>query len=180
MSNDDFNETNVNETMLNEKRLLDKVAKLPQEISPDRDLWQGIERAITTVSSEKQSSNIVSFTAKAPLAWAATIVVAILFSWMNFTPQQTLESKTDIAAAMQQSFEQQKQLMLVSLGQPDIDKLSTDMQAQFTQLSSAQVAIKKALENDPDNASLLNLLRWTQQQELNLLNQLYRPKWQSI
>ncbi len=46
------------------------------------------------------------------------------------------------------------------------------MQEQLLQLSQARLAIKKALENDENNVDLLNLLRFTQQQELNLLQQL--------
>jgi O-acetyl-ADP-ribose deacetylase (regulator of RNase III) len=178
-----------------EKILLDKAAQLPHEISPERDLWQGIERAIHNKPQDDYSPtsaafktnvfkatvvNIINLNAKAPLAWAATVIVAVLLSWMTFSPQKTTNSQLDIAASMQQHFEQQKQLMLVSLGQPDISKLSDDMQAQFTQLKSAKMAINQALENDPNNTSLLNLLRWTQQQELDLLKQLYTPKWQSI
>ena len=34
--------------------------------------------------------------------------------------------------------------------------------------------------NITNNSDLLNLLRWTQQQELDLLKQLYSPQWQSI
>ena len=51
---------------------------------------------------------------------------------------------------------------------------------QFKQLTSAQLTIRKALESEPNNIDLLNLLRWTQQQEIDLLNKLYSPQWQSI
>ena len=54
------------------------------------------------------------------------------------------------------------------------------MQKQFKELSSARVAINKALKDDPNNSDLLNLLRWTQQQELDLLQQVYSPQWQTI
>jgi hypothetical protein len=54
------------------------------------------------------------------------------------------------------------------------------MQTELVKLSSAQKTISKALADDPNNSDLLNLLRWTQQQELDLLKQLYSPQWQSI
>ena len=41
-------------------------------------------------------------------------------------------------------------------------------------------AIYQALENDPNNSELLNLLRWTQDQELALIEQVYSPQWQTI
>jgi hypothetical protein len=178
----------MNHQDCHEKTLLDQMAQLPQEIAPERDLWQGIELAIQHKPQDVHlgspplfKSNIFNVAnAKAPLAWAATVIVAILLSWVTFSPEQAHERQFNLAASMQQNFEQQKQHMLVSLGQPDVSKLSVNMQNQFKQLASAQVTIKKALLNDPDNADLLNLLRWTQQQELDLLNQLYRPKWQTI
>ena len=42
------------------------------------------------------------------------------------------------------------------------------------------IGAEKALLNDVNNSDLLNLLRWTQKQELELIKQLYSPQWQSI
>ena len=58
--------------------------------------------------------------------------------------------------------------------------MPVEIQEQFKQLTSAQLTIRKALESEPNNIDLLNLLRWTQQQEIDLLNKLYSPQWQSI
>ena len=80
----------------------------------------------------------------------------------------------------------QKQAMLVSYGQPDMTHLSVKMQNQLIALAQARKAIEKALANDENNADLLNLLRFTQQQELSLLQQLYpymnnkNGQWQTI
>ena len=81
---------------------------------------------------------------------------------------------------MQTDFQQQRQLLLVSFGQPDITKLSPEMQDELAKLASARQTIEKALLEDPENGDLLNLLRWTQQQELEFIEQLFRPQWQSI
>jgi hypothetical protein len=48
------------------------------------------------------------------------------------------------------------------------------MQTELSQLAKARVAIRNALDNDENNVDLLNLLDFTQQQELKLLQQLYR------
>ena len=48
------------------------------------------------------------------------------------------------------------------------------MQQELTQLSEARASIRKALLTDKNNADLINLLDFTQQQELKLLQQLYR------
>jgi len=155
--------------------LQQQVDELSKEMSPERDLWPGIEKAM---AKQSQSNAKRPFY---PVAWAATVVVAVLVSWLSFSPQPgTSTSNVDIAQVMQQDFNEQKQLMLVNLGQPDLKQLSPDMQKQFDELKKAQQAISKALENDPTSVELLNLLRWTQKQELDLLKQIYSPKWQTI
>jgi len=70
--------------------------------------------------------------------------------------------------------------MLVSFGQPKLSALPLEMQKQLAQLLSARQAIEKALVDDPNSSDLLNILRWTQKQELELIKQLYSPQWQTI
>ncbi|MGB1262075.1 MAG: hypothetical protein ACPG52_04100 [Cognaticolwellia sp.] len=164
-----------------EQRLQAAIAQLPQELTPARDLWPGIEKAISqnaghTVSDK--TAKIITFT---PTAWAASVVAAILLTWVTLDPEQSAsETSSNLVATMQQNFQQQKQTMLVTFGGPDISQLPVAMQTELTKLSSAQKTISKALADDPNNSDLLNLLRWTQQQELDLLKQLYSPQWQTI
>lgn len=159
-----------------EQELQSRIDKLPKDISPDRDLWQGIERAIQ--NNSQQASNGVSKKPFMTLAWAASIVAAVLLTWGTIVPQN--DQTPDLVNILQDNFEQQKQTMLVSFGKPDVTKLPVEMQEQLAKLASARESIKKALVDDPNNGDLLNLLDWTQQQELELLEQLYSPQWQSI
>ncbi len=164
--------------LISEQSFEDKIANLPKEMTPKRDLWQGIEKAIAVskqdASDEKKNNTI-------PMAWAASVIAAVLLTWFSFSPQmQTTTVDANLASIMKQDFEQQKKLMLTSFGQPELQKLSKEMQTQLEELSSARNAIDKALQNDPTNSELLNLLRWTQKQELELIKQLYTPQWQTI
>lgn len=162
----------MNKQQQADQQLNDLIAKLPKEMSPERDLWQGIEKAIQHKSAPANRRMPAAF------SWAASVVVAILLTW-----QVTKESSPvapSLAMQMQQEFSQQKQTLLVSYGQPDLSQLSVEIQQQFQQLNSAQQTIQQALADDPGNVDLLNLLRWTQQQELELIEQLYQPKWQAI
>ena len=155
------------------------IAQLPKEMSPQRDLWTGIDKAInqSSVAVNHKSTNKVFM----PTAWAASVVVAVLLTWLTLGPElSTSQPSVNLVAAMQQDFEQQKHSMLVNFGTPDIKQLPVAMQTELVKLSSAQKTISKALADDPNNSDLLNLLRWTQQQELDLLKQLYSPQWQSI
>jgi len=172
---------------LSEQELQALVLQLPTELSPERELWSGIEKAINDKAQDNFDGNKTQWQ-KAPVAWAASVVAAVLLTWGVITPQSglndsfnsELSGSINLIAAMQQTFEQQKQGMLISYGQPNLKELTPEMQEQFKQLSSAQLTIKKALESEPNSTDLLNLLRWTQQQELDLLKQLYSPQWQSI
>lgn len=162
-----------------EEKLQAELAQLPKEISPQRDLWSGIDKAINqnAAVATKTSPKKVFM----PAAWAASVVAAVLLTWLTLSSEQTTTAPTiNLASAMQQNFEQQKQIMLVNFGTPDIKQLPIAMQTELIKLSSAQKTISKALADDPNNSDLLNLLRWTQQQELELLKQLYSPQWQNI
>lgn len=164
--------------LISEQSFENKIANLPKEMTPKRDLWQGIEKAIAVskqdASDEKKNNTI-------PMAWAASVIATVLLTWFSFSPQmQTTTVDANLASIMKQDFEQQKKLMLTSFGQPELQKLSKEMQTQLEELSSARNAIDKALQNDPTNSELLNLLRWTQKQELELIKQLYTPQWQTI
>ena len=171
---------------LSEKVLAEQITKLPDEMTPERDLWSGIERAINHKAQEiptlKQSNVFV------PSAWAASIAMVMLVSWFTFSPtinekgspalvktqKESPVSQGQLVDFMQKNFQQQKQTLLVSYGQPTLDKLPPAMQIELKQLADARSSIRKALLTDENNADLLNLLDFTQQQELKLLQQLYR------
>jgi len=163
--------------LISEQSLQEQTVQLNKELEPKRDLWLGIEKALATTAQQpvQQKTNVL------PMAWAASVVAAVLLSWFSFSPQNDLNQTPDnLALMMQQDFEAQKKVVLTTFGQPELKKLPQDMQDQLKELSSARVAIDKALINDPNNSELLNLLHWTQQQEIELLKQLYSPTWQTI
>ncbi|KGJ91110.1 hypothetical protein [Colwellia psychrerythraea] len=172
--------------VVSEKTLAEQVAILPNEMMPERDLWPGIERAINQKSQENydiKKSNVFI-----PSAWAASIAMVMLMSWFTFSPaineqstsalvknnEQVNPSSGQLVNFMQQSFKQQKQTLLASYGQPSLETLPAAMQIELTQLADARASIRKALLTDENNVDLLNLLDFTQQQELKLLQQLYR------
>jgi hypothetical protein len=183
---------------ISDQALALQVDKLPKEMQPQRDLWQGIERAIQHKSQqatvESKKNNVI------PMAWAASLIAAVLVAWVSFAPttselstplmannQEKLQpSAGQLVSSMQESFQQQKQAMLVSYGKPDMTNLPIKMQNQLVELAQARKAIEKALTNDANNADLLNLLRFTQAQELDLLQKLYpymnnkNAQWQTI
>ena len=171
---------------VSEQVLNNQVVKLADEITPERDLWSGIERAISQKVQEAPTSQTKSNLV--PLAWAASFIAAVLVSWLTFTPQIEQQTQQELIADvginpvvteqlvtfMQQNFQQQKAAMLVSFGQPNLTQLPEVMQQELEQLAAARKSIRQALLTDEKNVDLLNLLDFTQQQELKLLAQLYQ------
>lgn len=176
---------------ITDKELQQQLDKLPKEITPDRDLWAGIEKATQHKKQITEQQN----KAFVPGVWAASLMAAVLVTWLTLTPNeaehqlvqqdaavfgQVKQEQVELVTVMQNNFLQQKQAMLVSFGQPDMSQLPAEMQVQLEQLAAARKSIRKALESDANNMDLLNLLDFTQQQELRLIQQLYRPQLQSI
>lgn len=164
---------NIKETsQISEAVLQQHINNLSADITPSRDLWQGIERAIHV--KPKTSGSFIYL--KAPMAWAASILVAVLLSWYSFTPTARINTNEaeGLLVQIQQQFNQQKQMLLVSYGDVTGQNFSPAMQVQLAQLVSARESIVKALMKDNSNSDLLNLLQFTQQQELNLMQRLYR------
>ncbi len=178
----------VNE--ITDKELQQQIDKLPKEITPERDLWAGIEKATQGKKQITKQGNVF-----VPSVWAASLLAAVLVTWLTIAPNdaeqqlvqqggassgQSEQAQVALVTLMQDNFLQQKQAMLVSFGQPDMSQLPAEMQVQLEKLAAARKSITKALENDANNMDLLNLLDFTQQQELKLIQQLYRPQLQNI
>lgn len=141
---------------------------LPREISPTRDLWPGIERAMVSEVSKTAKPHSVK-----PWIGVAACVGAGLVSLMLLSKQAP-----NNALVIADIFENQKQSLLVKYQtQP---ALTDNWQAQLVELESAEAAIRKALEADPQNAALLRMLSQVYQQQLDLINKVHQPVWQQI
>ncbi|CAM4073457.1 hypothetical protein [Pseudoalteromonas byunsanensis] len=140
-----------------------------KDIAPRRDLWKGIENAIASAPLEDKQS---SYWPK--LTGIAACLLAGLMAWQVVLNQPQQNTMTNMSAF----FEQQKQSLLVQYeAQP---ALTSDWQAQLAELESAEQAIKAALQSDPENAALLQMLAQVYQQQLDLINKVHEPRWQQI
>ncbi|KAF7787482.1 hypothetical protein PRUB_a4878 [Pseudoalteromonas rubra] len=136
---------------------------------PQRDLWQGIEKAINVSSTE-----VPSRSPWIKLAGVAACVSAGLLSWQVIMTQPRQDTMTHMSAF----FEQKKQTLLVQYeAQPALTK---DWQGPLQELEEAEQAIKLALMKDPDNAALLKMLAQVYQQQLDLITKVHQPQWQQI
>ena len=83
-----------------------------------------------------------------------------------------------IELALVASPQKQKQALLVHFaGQP---ALTNNWQEQVAELDKAELAIKAALKNEPNNMALLKLLQNVYQQQISLIERVHSPKWSQI
>ncbi len=155
-----------------EELLQEKLDALPREIQPEQDLWPGIDHALEHEVSHTNSSN----------RW---IGIAASIAVLGITGLLTLNyfSKPEIdnaginqaVANMSREYEGQKQLLLAHYQQQPA--LTDNWQQQLEELDSAATVIKAALENDPNDANLIRLLKQVYQQQLTLIQSVHQADW---
>ncbi|GAC20711.1 hypothetical protein [Paraglaciecola arctica] len=157
-----------------EQALVDKLADLDKDKQPDRDLWPGIELALSSETSE-QSRTLVG---KKMYLVAATVAMFGLLGWLSINQQAVSLTGDALVASLSEQHLKQKNALLVRF--QDQPALTENWQSQLTELDDAAVAIKTALENEPNNMALLKMLQSVYQQQINLIERVHSPKWSQI
>jgi hypothetical protein len=154
------------------------IEQLNKDKTPERELWTGIEYSISELDIPKQQKAQGDRFRQTPIyAVAASVLVAMVVGYFSFQTGR-LESGQDLVMQMSQQHSEQKDALLTSLdGQPTATQ---NWQQQLDELDQAAVAIKKALENEPNNAALLKMLQKVYQQQIMLIERVHVPAWQQI
>lgn len=150
------------------------IEQLPAEIEPQRDLWQGIELSISGQKPPaKKPHKLIAIA-------AGLLIPAVLTGLMLFnnTQQNTGVEADNVALQLSRQFESQKQSLLVTYS--DQQAVTDNWQGQLAELEEAAVAIKAALEHEPENMALLRMLQTIYQQQIDLIERVHAPKWQQI
>ncbi|KAA1151964.1 hypothetical protein EU510_14045 [Pseudoalteromonas sp. FUC4] len=142
---------------------------LDKEITPQKDLWAGIERAM--VSNKQDLKGTVIWPKLTAIA-ACTLATLIAINTFIIT----LEPQP--AVAISDYFSAQKNSLLVEY--KNEEALTTNWQTQLQELEEAEQAIKQVLEKEPQNQALLTMLAQIYQQQLDLINKVHAPRWQHI
>jgi hypothetical protein len=159
-----------------EQALQQQLADMQKDKQPDRDLWAGIELAVTQEDINTPSTQSVQG-AKWYLV-AATIAIFGLIGWLSLGQQPVSLTGDELVAALSQQHQQQKNALLVRF--QDQTALTQNWQKQVTELDEAAEAIKKALQNEPNNMALLKMLQNVYQQQIGLIERVHSPKWSQI
>jgi hypothetical protein len=157
-----------------EQVLVDQLADLNKEQQPDRDLWPGIELALSSETSN--SSPVV--TGKKRYLVAATVAMFGLIGWLSVNQQPVSLTGDDLVASLSEQHLVQKNALLIRF--QDQPALTENWQDQLTELDDAADAIKMALGNEPNNMALLKMLQSVHQQQINLIERVHSPKWSQI
>lgn len=165
MSNNDF-----------EKELRAQIDGLDKEKMPERDLWSGIDIALSKeVQLPEQNSKGKQLRI---FAVAASLAFVGIFSWFGIEQSTPKFDGQELVAALSSQHQQQKNALLVKF--QDQPALTQNWEKQLLELDEAALAIKAALEQDASNMALLKMLQNVHQQQIELIERVHSSKWQQI
>lgn len=156
-----------------ERSMAEQLANLHKERQPDRDLWPGIELALTSEIDGRSPA-----VGKKMYLLAATIAVFGLIGWLSVNQQPVTLTGEGLVASLSQQHLAQKNALLVRF--QDQPALTQNWQKQLTELDDAADAIKTALQSEPNNMALLKMLQSVHQQQINLIERVHSPRWSQI
>lgn len=155
-----------------EQTLAAQLADVKKEQQPDRDLWPGIELALSSETSDLPPVVV----AKKMYLVAATVAMLGLIGWLSVNQRPISLTGDDLVVSLSEQHLEQKNALLVRFH--DQPALTENWQEQLSSLDDAANAIKIALENEPNNMALLKMLQNVHQQQINLIERVHSPKWQ--
>ena len=159
-------------------RLIEAAGKLATDISPSRDLWPGIAESIAAPKRSRWTPMLAQAAAVVLLVGASSSLTYLLvksdqpaveyaptdlvFEQASFGGRYTLgaeyqEARVDLAAQLDQELERLA------------PQTRTEVERNLAIIRGAIVDIKKALEEQPENALLQELLVRTYREELLLM-----------
>ncbi|MCG9714322.1 hypothetical protein L1D29_16055 [Shewanella insulae] len=147
------------------KRLLEET---PQEMAPERDLWQGVELRLDAPTGNSHSY-------WRPMAIASTLLLALVVGKFSLWPtapnaedDALIQTLATIQAQHQASVDA---LSLTKRVDWRSSPYSQPVEQGIEQLRAAAKEIYDALKLNPTDKQLWQLWLWTQQREIELIKQ---------
>lgn len=169
-----------------EAKLQQLIDDAPKTLTPERDLWQGIEKRMDKPLTSQPASRQAPRLQGAQWAIAATIVLAVFFGFYTQAPVKTslpeqiasqAADDEQVLQALLSQIAQTHQAQVTSLAQtPTVvawqtSRFSTPLEQGLAELRRAGEQIYQALQANPTDKQLWQLWLWVQQRELDLLQQ---------
>ena len=169
-----------------ETKLQQLIDDAPKTLTPERDLWQGIEKRMDKPLASQTARRQAPRLQGAQWAIAATIVLAVFFGFYTQAPVKTslpeqiasqAADDEQVLQALLSQIAQTHQAQVTSLAQtPTVvawqtSRFSTPLEQGLAELRRAGEQIYQALQANPTDKQLWQLWLWVQQRELDLLQQ---------
>jgi hypothetical protein len=165
-----------------DNQLDDLIGNLDQDITPSRDLWSGIEQAVTQIPQEAEFDRVESTIGKtqwmkvAAMFAPVALVSGIWFGQTGGSEPQYVEPNW--LKPVSASFELQKKQLLQRVS--DSTVISPNWRTSLSELESAEKALKKALTHQPEDPALMKMLTQIHQQQLDLINKTHQFNFSQI
>lgn len=169
-----------------EAKLQQLIDDAPKTLTPERDLWQGIEKRMDKPLAAQTASRQTPRLQGTQWAIAATIVLAVFFGFYTQAPVKTslpeqiasqAADDEQVLQALLSQIAQTHQAQVTSLQQtPTVvawqtSRFSAPLEQGLAELRRAGEQIYQALQANPTDKQLWQLWLWVQQRELDLLQQ---------
>uniref|UniRef100_Q0HYL5 Uncharacterized protein n=1 Tax=Shewanella sp. (strain MR-7) TaxID=60481 RepID=Q0HYL5_SHESR len=168
-----------------EAKLQQLIDDAPKALTPERDLWQGIEKRMDKPLPSQTANNSKRYS-NAHWAIAATVVLAVFFGFYTQAPvktslpEQIANQPVDDEQALHtllSQIAQTHQAQVTSLEQTPMvvawqtSRFGAPLEQGLAELRRAGEQIYQVLQANPTDKQLWQLWLWVQQRELDLLQQ---------
>lgn len=161
---------------IEEKDVLTQAQGLPKELTPERDLWVGIEQAIAKTPQQNGYETSISWQQFGKIAAAFAPIALVLGIWISSTDLTNSgnSGESQWLNPLVASYDIQKKQLLqhVNLNQPVVNNWQTSM----AELELAEKSLIKALQSQPEDPALMKMLNQVYQSQISLIKQTYKPQ----
>ncbi len=160
---------------IDDLELLRQLKSLPKNVLPKRDLWPNIEAKLHVQPS--RLNRWLSFAVAASLLVSAGLTLFLLKTQqqVNLLQQQVVANQGSDMLQVEQQYQLAKASMLAELAESNAFASESSRAALAKQLDLIDAAItqiKQAMQAEPNNPYLAQMLINTYQQQLSMLEQL--------
>src|SRR5690554_699898 len=141
--------------------LIARTREQHEEMTPDKDLWRGIETSITRAQLKKNSARKGWWAGLTTIAACALVAVGITLSWSPAgNHAMPALNGLDLVALLTQQHESQRQVLLTNFSSAGYEQSLSDLEVELQQLRDAAVLVTEQLRAEPDNTDLWRFLQW--------------------
>lgn len=157
---------------IKENDVLTQAKQLPNELTPQRDLWPGIEQAIANTPQYGQPVKQDSWQQFGKVAAAFAPVALVLGIWLGSGNHVQIDNNWNNPLVASYDIQKKQLLQNVNIEQPIVK----NWHASMTELEQAEKALIQALKQQPEDPALMKMLNQVYQHQISLIKKAYKPQ----